>query len=679
MTNIWGFLSQTIYVSSMAVLILLIKLLMKDKLPARWQYGIWIMLIFCVFTPVGSAGGYIIPQLHILLETLKYAMEKGLNSAFTSADVPVFNIGPLPVITLTPVSITDILFVVYAVGVAIYLAKYLYEYIKLSRIIHSFPDADPNVQLTVEDVALKYNLTSCKAKEIKGLTSAFVFGVFHPVLVLPKGYKTDDKIILHELLHLKHKDLWQNMFWAVVKALHWPNPFLHYVFKTINNDMESLCDYRVMEMLVGEERRDYGRILLSMTNDRYPSAFGTTSISNGGRFISERIQSIARFRLYPQGMGMVALCIIILLAPLTVMGNEMQYFPQGSYSRNPDTFTYRYQHARARLSRCRTVAGAIDTYVKAMLTGNELYYLAIDPISVAVQNHWLPEKIDVAGNKQLYYVVDLEKVNSKTYVANLLLKDFKTNLEDRDGRYKSGSNNITIPIKIIKEHGWKVYQTGDAASNLSIVLAGDADYTTIDVDGYPVGDRYEYKATNGIVDIVIHKVNTVKNSKIQSGFMFSQTVHNMMPIPNARFSDGYYAVDIEYKPDSWDDISQIGMVASTLSKMSENGKGSSGTGYNRTNVSRNVSNNINTYRMKTEMERMTAADNTRFTDLQKAAIKEIMSKAEVNFGELIILDDSFKTIRKTKGIHVRVTVDGVQVCNRKINLKEGKLYDQNIK
>ena len=41
MSNIWGFLNQTLFLSSITAIILFIKFLMRDKLPARWQYGVW--------------------------------------------------------------------------------------------------------------------------------------------------------------------------------------------------------------------------------------------------------------------------------------------------------------------------------------------------------------------------------------------------------------------------------------------------------------------------------------------------------------------------------------------------------------------------------------------------------------------------------------------------------------
>ena len=52
MTNIWMFLNQTLGVSTVAVILLFIKGILRDKLSPRWQYGVWIILVFRILIPV---------------------------------------------------------------------------------------------------------------------------------------------------------------------------------------------------------------------------------------------------------------------------------------------------------------------------------------------------------------------------------------------------------------------------------------------------------------------------------------------------------------------------------------------------------------------------------------------------------------------------------------------------
>ena len=53
MTNIWGFLMQTIEISIVALILLLLKKIFQDKLSPRWQYGVWSVLFLSLIIPVG--------------------------------------------------------------------------------------------------------------------------------------------------------------------------------------------------------------------------------------------------------------------------------------------------------------------------------------------------------------------------------------------------------------------------------------------------------------------------------------------------------------------------------------------------------------------------------------------------------------------------------------------------
>ena len=86
--------------------------------------------------------------------------------------------------------------------------------------------------------------------------------------------------ILHELFHLKNKDTFWSIMICFLRCLHWCNPLINYCANLAINDMESRCDQFVLEQLEGEERRDYGLILLSMSNERFAKTSGSTCINN---------------------------------------------------------------------------------------------------------------------------------------------------------------------------------------------------------------------------------------------------------------------------------------------------------------------------------------------------------------------------------------------------------------
>ena len=376
MDNLWSVLAQTLALSVAALVLLAAKRLFLDKLSPRWQYGVWAILALRALLPAGLLGRTLVPGGRVVLEAARLQVELPLSSVLTDpygvtevlAPVPLFPFG-LPV----PGSITDVLFYVYAAGVLLLALWFFLSYARLRAAIRRGLSPAPEVLAQVEGVAARYGLKAPRRVVVlPGLESAFVCGPLRPVLALP-GRPVDDKVLLHELLHLRHGDVWAGVGVCALRCLHWCNPLIWYCCDRIQNDCEALCDQRVLERLEGEERRAYGVILLSMADGRYARAPGTSSMANGGRNIKARIQAIARFRRYPAGMALASGCVAAVLA-LTCLGGV-----SGAAEVPGGTDRGALALAQAQLNRPTTVAGALDTYAKALLNDSPLYYAMVLP------------------------------------------------------------------------------------------------------------------------------------------------------------------------------------------------------------------------------------------------------------------------------------------------------------
>ncbi len=467
MGNIWEFLYQTLTVSIVAAALLLIKRLLRDKLSPRWQYGVWAVLALRALLPASTARG-VVPSLALGVETLKSAVELGLGSAYSGAFEPIRLRHVLPWIDAAPASATDWLFIAYAAGVLLTLAWYALRYARLRSLLRRGSAAGAEAQAAVAAAAGKYGLQPCPAVAVPGLKTAFVCGVFRPVLAVPAEGAPDEKVILHELLHLKHRDALQNVFWCFLRALHWCDPFMQYVFDRVGNDMESLCDQRVLERLEGEERREYGGILLEMASRAYARAPGTSSISNGAKNIARRIEAIARFKLYPRGMALIAACTAVTLCAALLTGAAADHSDRRLQApRNEGELVAAL--SASRLNRCTTLAGALDTYAKALLCGRGVYFAMSTPLSE--QERWFqemreygasPYSLDHSGTEPFRSV---ENANDTENVIYFNLR------ETGDGRYQccirlvySGwltdgerrERYVLIPVEIWHEDGFYV-------------------------------------------------------------------------------------------------------------------------------------------------------------------------------------------------------------------------------
>lgn len=56
MENIWSFLLQTLSVSLIGLLLLVVKLLLRNRLSPRWQYAVWGVLAVRLMVPASTYG-----------------------------------------------------------------------------------------------------------------------------------------------------------------------------------------------------------------------------------------------------------------------------------------------------------------------------------------------------------------------------------------------------------------------------------------------------------------------------------------------------------------------------------------------------------------------------------------------------------------------------------------------
>ena len=476
MGNIWEFLLQTLTVSLAAAVLLIVKYLLADKLSPRWQYGVWGLLALRALIPAGMTRQVLLP-LPVWVDMWKTAAERGLGSAYASPWSPLDAGSVLPLPSGAPRSLTDWLFLVYVLGVLGWLLWKAAAYARLRLVLRRGTPASAEVSARLAAVCEKYGLRPCRAVEVEGLPTAFVCGVIRPVLALPRG-GADDKVLLHELLHLKYFDAAQGIFWCLIRALHWCDPFMHYVLDRVGNDLESLCDQRVLERLEGEERREYGGILLGMANAKYARAPGTSSISNGGKNISRRIAAIVRFKLYPRGMALASVCIVLVLAAPLLLGSAGTDIGH-MYPNELDGLDRSL--AAARTTRCRTPAAALDTYAKGLIYDNGVFLAAASPFEkhgelyegmrasraegwVAYHYESVPEQYAIDSGSG-YLINNLVSSENGCEAELVLTVSYVADMEN--GGWLKGEDGDTItglyvvPVRAWEAEGWVVEETGE--------------------------------------------------------------------------------------------------------------------------------------------------------------------------------------------------------------------------
>lgn len=122
-------------------------------------------------------------------------------------------------------------------------------------------------------------------------------GLMRPAILLPWGdFSADDlrAALLHELHHLKSRDLARKWLAALVQCAHWWNPFAYLAARLLHQSCETACDLAVTGRMDSAGRAAYMKAVLAFAAAGVKAPPLTTSMSAGGREIERRFIMIAR-------------------------------------------------------------------------------------------------------------------------------------------------------------------------------------------------------------------------------------------------------------------------------------------------------------------------------------------------------------------------------------------------
>ncbi|MBD5487273.1 MAG: hypothetical protein HDR13_00530 [Lachnospiraceae bacterium] len=132
------------------------------------------------------------------------------------------------------------------------------------------------------------------------IASPLTCGLLAPRIYLPTRMDFQNRellrhILMHETMHIRHKDNFVKTFMLAALVLNWFNPLVWFMAKCLAADLEIACDEAVLKHCQDEdERKNYAFSLLAMaiTGSRTAllySAFSKTEVE-------KRIQSILHYR-----------------------------------------------------------------------------------------------------------------------------------------------------------------------------------------------------------------------------------------------------------------------------------------------------------------------------------------------------------------------------------------------
>ena len=358
----------TIEGSVLVGLILLVKFTLRDRLPIRWHYWLWVLLLIRLVTPWApktklSAFNFIphsfeLKRIELALQSEKrirppvespvdQRKETGpVTSTVADTNVPklvtaleptpqaeaVQKPAPVETVAVKQKKPGETLFVrfcstlpfVWLIGAAGLGGFILVRNFSLWRLVkRERPITDSQILELLEDCKMQMGIQTIVGvvvtDKVKGPA---LFGFVRPRLLLPEGLIEDlglddlYYVFIHELCHLKRRDVYLGWLISLLQILHWFNPLMWFAFHRMRLDREFACDALAVSTMNAEETPVYGRTILNLL-ERFSQVSYVPSIAGileDSSQIERRIKMIAKSKKSSPVQRAAAVLIFAVLA-----------------------------------------------------------------------------------------------------------------------------------------------------------------------------------------------------------------------------------------------------------------------------------------------------------------------------------------------------------------------------
>ena len=173
------------------------------------------------------------------------------------------------------------------------------------------------------------------------IKSPALFGFIRPRLLLPKEMLEEASleemryIFLHELAHLKRRDIYVGWLTSFLQILHWFNPLVWFAFYRMRADRELSCDAFVLSRTGKEKSQEYGQAIVGLLRrfSRSRPLPAMAGILENKSQLKRRITMIAQFKKNSYQWSPLAVFLILAVSfvslSFTVGGmNQSTYLPK---------------------------------------------------------------------------------------------------------------------------------------------------------------------------------------------------------------------------------------------------------------------------------------------------------------------------------------------------------------
>ncbi|WP_304508283.1 M56 family metallopeptidase [Anaerotignum sp.] len=320
------------FFTSVAILILgLLSHLLGKRYGVIWRYFLWLVIGIRLIVPfhfIASQPIVEIPtpqgRMQTIAETEPVSTEVDALSdvSFPMVDSVKIQNGlgqpsEMESLSTTLNAIWERLWVLWLFGMVISFIwqgqKYRRFLLNLNRNSRSIRDAE----------VLEVYYDACREMDIKKRPEIFYCGILPSPLCVGflrqkiylnhEEYKAEQLsyILKHELVHCKRRDIWYKALLVIARGIHFFNPFVHWMVRLAEHDIEYSCDSLVLEKCSLSQRQDYGLTILDSIRQGGQTNPLSTAFHGNKEELKVRIDHI--FDMKKKKRGTLLLLFLLLL------------------------------------------------------------------------------------------------------------------------------------------------------------------------------------------------------------------------------------------------------------------------------------------------------------------------------------------------------------------------------
>ena len=284
--------------STMTVIYLLAKYLLRDKISARLHYLVAKAAVLYYLIPLPFLKswylkfiGFVMPRERA--ESVQVTL-RWTNYVLRSEEKMYLNIyAKLQIALIT----------VWLLVACLLLLWQMREYLQTIRWFVKHADRNMTesqsavVESLKEEYRIKRRVLLCQGEDG---APTITFGIFRPVILCgrPVESREAELLIRHELVHIKRWDTLWKVLIQFVKFLHWWNLFMWALFKDFERVSEWACDETVMEGRSDEEVDEYLLLLIEEARDigksKEPKLRFRAGFGDNAKKLKERMDNLMR-------------------------------------------------------------------------------------------------------------------------------------------------------------------------------------------------------------------------------------------------------------------------------------------------------------------------------------------------------------------------------------------------